>query len=135
MPIKVPVCYIATVLKARSMLGYTRWQRWDDMSGCISPSPKNLISGTKEEIIALGEDFILYPNPASSQLNLMMVSGENEAFHVQITNTLGQNIILKDFNANKKIGTIDISNLNNGIYYLSIIRSDKKVITKVFSKI
>jgi uncharacterized repeat protein (TIGR01451 family) len=125
----------ATVLKARSMLGYTRWQRWDDMSGCISPSPKNLISGTKEEIIALGEDFILYPNPASSQLNLMMVSGENEAFHVQITNTLGQNIILKDFNANKKIGTIDISNLNNGIYYLSIIRSDKKVITKVFSKI
>jgi uncharacterized repeat protein (TIGR01451 family) len=120
----------ATVLKARSMLGHTRWQRWDDMSGCVSPTPKNLISDTKEEIIALGEDFILFPNPASQTLNLVYNGSSDKSHQISISNSLGQ-ILYKNEAVNTNL-QINVSQWNNGIYFLTVSEDGKLVGTKSF---
>jgi hypothetical protein len=55
----------------------------------------------------------IFPNPANSEINIVLPSNDNT--QIEITNAMGQ-LIIKDQNKNK----IDISNLKNGLYFISV---------------
>jgi len=74
------------------------------------------------EDVAQG-DFAMYPNPANNKLT---ISSKDEAIsHVEIYNVLGQAIVNRTF-SNNFTETLDISNLNSGLYLVKINNSTTK---------
>lgn len=56
-------------------------------------------------------DLVMYPNPTFDSLSFNNI---NKVMSVQISNQMGQTILYKDLNS--KTGTVDLSDLNVGIY-------------------
>lgn len=76
----------------------------------------------------LSKTLIIYPNPSSNELNISNIS--NEIIHsIEIYNTLGQ-ICLKSMG---NVSEINISNLQNGTYYIKVI-TEKSLFTDQFIK-
>ncbi|MEL6811218.1 MAG: choice-of-anchor B family protein [Bacteroidota bacterium] len=74
------------------------------------------------EEIAVGE-FAIFPNPATTKLT---VSSKDEAItQVEIFNVLGQQVMNMTF-ANNFSQTLDISNLNSGLYLVKVNNSTTK---------
>lgn len=65
---------------------------------------------------------LIYPNPASSELSIVLPNGKTGPFQVQIQNMLGQNV-LEQNNATK---TINLSALTDGTYILKISHQNKQ---------
>lgn len=83
-------------------------------------------STTGLNTINLTSFFKIYPNPAQTQLNLIISQGEIE--EVSISNLIGQVLFtLKNNN------TIDISNLSAGIYLVTV-RQGPNILTQKFIK-
>jgi hypothetical protein len=68
---------------------------------------------------SLKNDIIIYPNPASKQLNINV--SQNEIDEVSIYNLLGQTVITV-----KNNNSIDISGLPNGIYIVRVTQGQNK---------
>lgn len=71
----------------------------------------------------------LFPNPASSTLNILIDNKELENSEIEIINTLGQSVLNLPY---KK--EIDVSKISNGYYFLRITTSDKQIIHSKFIK-
>ena len=72
--------------------------------------------------------FSIYPNPANEKLNIDFSSTiDLENTTIYVTNMLGKKVIeLNNFNTN----SIDISSLDNGIYFLNTNLNGKKITEK-----
>ncbi|MFC2100270.1 PKD domain-containing protein [Bacteroidota bacterium] len=74
---------------------------------------------------------ILYPNPTNARVNLI-IKEEPVDINIQIYNSLGQMIdqveILKN---SDNIYTMDLSECDEGLYYVSIYLNSKKIVKKV----
>lgn len=82
-----------------------------------------VISGINE----IGENLIkFYPNPAKNNLNITV--DVNSVIKVNVFNTLGERVIFTSFENTK---TIDLTNLNNGIYFVEIETEGKKSVRKL----
>lgn len=72
--------------------------------------------------------WLVYPNPSSGLLNLVNNNiAVDSKSQIAVVNTVGQIAYEEYINSNYK--TLDISKLNNGIYFLRII-SDKQTVVK-----
>ena len=70
------------------------------------------------ENISNMETISIFPNPANTEINIVVPLNENT--QIEISNAMGQ-LIIKDQNKNK----IDISNLTNGLYYITVKQGQK----------
>lgn len=86
-----------------------------------------MCSGTfiKEDNSIQGS-FSIYPNPSSTEVNIVLPSTEN--CFVEITNSIGQRCF-KEPKKNK----IDISNYSNGLYFISVMQG-QNIYTHKFIK-
>ncbi|MEI7596088.1 MAG: T9SS type A sorting domain-containing protein [Bacteroidota bacterium] len=75
--------------------------------------------------------FNIYPNPAKDIINIELESDSD--FCISIKNSIGQELLFQKYNKFQKTITIDIRNLKNGIYYISI-KSEKGFNSSVFEK-
>lgn len=75
-----------------------------DLEGCTNLSAVVVVN----EILT---DLVMFPNPSFDNINF---SYNNKVMSVQISNQMGQTVLYKDLNT--KTGTIDLSDLNMGIY-------------------
>lgn len=66
----------------------------------------------------------VYPNPASDLLNVKFLEN-NKTFTYNVVNSIGQKVLVKGIDRNN--GTIDISSLENGMYFLQIFSNSKLV--------
>lgn len=73
------------------------------------------------------KEIILYPNPAKDKLNLKWNNSNN--ISVIIYNSIGQE--LSTVFLSKQNETIDITNLQNGLYFLKIMNGSKVGINKL----
>lgn len=80
---------------------------WEKLNAVICNATFN------EELSYNKKNILIYPNPAKTEININEITGES--FQYEIINSLGQTI-MKDQNKNK----IDISNLKNGLYFISV---------------
>jgi hypothetical protein len=104
-----------------------------DMDVVFSSIGDNKISWYENSTITLNitdsklENFTIYPNPADNILN---IESKTNILQTKIYNSLGQLVLTK---TNDK--RIDISNLNNGIYFIKIIDTMKNTeIKKIIKK-
>ena len=70
-------------------------------------------------------DLIIYPNPASTELRLDLNTTSTANFELLIVNSTGQQMISKQFDASNFPASIDVSRLENGIYFISIRNFNK----------
>ncbi len=76
------------------------------------------------------ETITVYPNPSTGILNIENESGNYEDYQISVFNTMGQLI----HRQNSASSTIDLSNQNDGIYFLKInnLKTKKSFVHKVF---
>lgn len=73
-------------------------------------------------------EFKVYPNPASSELNIEgELPGKSKSGTIIFLNSAGQEMFQDSYNTNKK--TLDVSTFSDGIYFLEILTSEKKSIS------
>jgi len=78
-------------------------------------------------------NFNLFPNPASNEFRVNF-QGPPGDYKLEVTDIKGATLARKEvYNHDQSKVTMDISNLNTGLYYLRIL-SDQKVATKTFVK-
>lgn len=74
------------------------------------------------EADAMNDNLIIYPNPAHKQLNIQFIANASDIVTFIVSNVNGQQVL--NSSATVKTGlyneTIDISNLQAGIYFISI---------------
>ena len=70
----------------------------------------------------------LYPNPASEKINIEVANVTS--YNYQITDLLGK-VIVSDAIHNKEKATVDVSNINKGIYFLIIESNGQKATKKI----
>lgn len=89
------------------------------------------ISGTTSKIFKdkLKSSFVIFPNPASNELNI--VNNLKQNFSVDIFNSKGEKLGLLNFSEEKY--KIEIDNFEKGIYYLKIFNNQIST-TKIFIK-
>jgi len=68
----------------------------------------------------------LYPNPASDYITVNVPHG---AEMITITNLVGQ--VVSEINVDSEISTIDIENLEAGVYFVKITKAEKTAIVKI----
>lgn len=89
--------------------------RIKDNTGVWGPVFRNVINVQNSLDISDSEmrKLVAYPNPVNDVLN---VSFDSAITNITIHNLLGQQVLSKSINANE--GTIDVSNLNSGTYFV-----------------
>jgi type IX secretion system substrate protein len=77
-------------------------------------------------IINNSTDIIIYPNPTTGVLNITTTAANA---NIEVYNVMGQNVLSKTLN--NGTNTIDIGNLNNGVYCIQIFQNNTLTISKV----
>jgi parallel beta-helix repeat protein len=78
--------------------------------------------------------FVLYPNPAKEYLTVNFASTSSYLAEITIYNSLGQKVNTSISSIDNQSITINITDLSNGIYFLSISSNGKQTDTKKFIK-
>lgn len=74
------------------------------------------------------EDFKIYPNPASSMVNIENPN-QNAEYSVNIYNSMGQHI--NGYQYTNSNNTLDVSNFSQGIYYIEILMNEHRKMQKL----
>ncbi len=116
-----PVTYEGEVEKLKNWIT-TRLQWLDNnMIGTCSETGSNIIANT--------ESIKVYPNPATSKINIL---SESELIKTELFNALGT-MVSTDLHNYKKITQIDISHLPPGVYFLKSTNVSGEIISvKIF---
>ena len=76
--------------------------------------------------------FAVYPNPASGLFHVMFTNEKNENLSLEIVNNLGQTVrSLELGSANDINTTVNVSDLNSGIYYVKTTLGKNSVVKKL----
>jgi hypothetical protein len=86
----------------------------------ITVSPTGL---TEEE--QLVKNLFIYPNPSKDKINIKVNTTATEQFFIKLTDVLGKEIMFDKFKTE-----LDISSLQNGIYFLSFYKNNQLLVTK-----
>jgi len=90
-------------------------------NGCTDTSACYTISGIGISEYNTGNELSVYPNPTDRILNIENISGDNTI--AEIYNYQGR--LLSTISLNKNIESIDVSALQNGLYFLKILTINK----------
>ena len=71
----------------------------------------------------------VYPNPSTGVLYIVNSSSVKEESQIQVINSIGQTVLDETINSNYK--NIDLSKLNNGVYFVKIVSDKQSVIKRV----
>ena len=75
--------------------------------------------------------FAIYPNPANERINISASGVDLSQYSVAVTDMLGRQVSKSEISID---GIIDVSNLSEGIYNLTIMDNNKIVVNKKFVK-
>ena len=73
-------------------------------------------------------DFQIYPNPATSQINIDWQNSSLQIKNIEVLNVVGEKFFSQNF-FNSKLVSIDVSQWAKGVYLL-VVRSEEQSITK-----
>lgn len=92
---------------------------------------------TSIQVNNLEESINIYPNPTNSKIKINFPAFQASNINIQIVDVLG-NIILTQNMGNLKqgdnIASVDLSNVNNGLYLCKIIIDNQSIINKIILK-
>jgi uncharacterized repeat protein (TIGR01451 family) len=103
---------------------------FDDNPVVMTDTVENIIGHPESVPTVSVNDVSIYPNPASTELTIKTTSADYTT--LQITNTLGQQVLQQPFSG--KTYKINIQQLPAGMYYLQL-KGDKNITVKKFEKL
>ncbi len=113
--------YSARVL-IRTQNGYENYY-WDDQEICSANIAYRKAAAKLEEKAQPEKDFIIYPNPATNELNFAVKNtadcGENVQMSIEIRDILGNLVLKKVYTEFQTTDNINIAMLANGAYIIS----------------
>ena len=68
-------------------------------------------------------------NPSTGTLYILNHTSLKEASQIQVLNSIGQTVFEETITSNYK--TVDLSKLNNGVYFVKIVSDKQSVIKRV----
>ncbi|GEM_PF-2826387 len=74
----------------------------------------------------------LFPNPARTEINLSIGHFANLQGTIHIFNRIGNEVLTRKLDASQQSLNFDVSNFQNGLYYLMIESENRKTITRRF---
>ncbi len=87
--------------------------------------------GFADEQFVSNSNFIIYPNPTSGNFMVQMAGLNGEDVRITVYDVLGQ--IITDRNCVNNFGTLqqqlDLSNVSNGVYMVTVQVGDRLVMT------
>lgn len=86
------------------------------------------VTGIKTSFLN-NDEWTVYPNPSTGALYIVNNKSVKEISLLQILNSIGQTVFEETITSNYK--NIDLSNLNNGVYFLKIASDKQSVIKRV----
>lgn len=75
------------------------------------------------------KEVTIYPNPVSNTLN---ISGVKNTTSYRIMNAMGQVVLMQ--NTTSSSFSIDVANLQSGLYFIEIVSTDKTSVKQTFIK-
>lgn len=121
--------------KASALLYLLKEKLFDIESGLYDTAQSILILNKNlAKKSSVKEKLILYPNPVTNDLQLIFTDTPTSKIHIEITNSQGQKVLLKEFKANSGIYSINVADLNNGLYILTCFDFYSQHTSKVFVK-
>ena len=89
------------------------------------------ITGISSQINS-NDGWNVYPNPSTGALYIVNSSVSKESSQVQVLNAMGQVILEEIINSNYK--NMDLSKLNNGVYFVKITSKNNSIVKRVILK-
>lgn len=131
-------CSANTVNGSNEQLSDNSWQSfttaspqgWEFTSTDLAIFPvvtAEMVAGVKNLSSALATVNVS-PNPSNGIFNISLKS--NMDVTVSVSNTIGQTVVNKNFNSSEAI-SVDLSNFNNGVYFITISNGKDKTVKKV----
>jgi hypothetical protein len=80
-------------------------------------------------LLILTTEWNVYPNPSTGVLYIVNSSAVKEESQIQVINSIGQTVLEENITSNYK--NIDLSKLNNGVYFVKIVSDKQSVIKRV----
>ncbi|MBK8367396.1 MAG: T9SS type A sorting domain-containing protein [Bacteroidetes bacterium] len=75
------------------------------------------------------DEWNVYPNPSTGTLYIVNSSSVKEESQIQVINSIGQTVLEETITSNYK--NVDLSKLNNGVYFVKIVSDKQSVIKRV----
>jgi hypothetical protein len=136
-----PIKYGQAVYTARVLIntqyGYET-MFWDDEQLCVSGVDYRKANPNQPTFIDSSDidEFIIYPNPASTELNFKVQNNtyctENTNFEIVILDVLGKRIYYKEFNKFVESGKINVALFANGVYLIKYACGGKELYKQSF---
>ena len=79
-------------------------------------------------------EYLIYPNPAQSNIYLQFKEKHQTQLSLKIYNSLGVLVKQEKLSLNKKEYSINIENLESGVYFISILSDNKNALSSKFVK-
>ncbi|MBK6985738.1 MAG: T9SS type A sorting domain-containing protein [Bacteroidetes bacterium] len=89
------------------------------------------ITGIKSSSVN-NDEWNIYPNPSTGALYIVNSSSVKEESQIQVINSIGQTVLEETITSNYK--NVDLSKLNNGVYFVKIVSDKQSVIKRVVLK-
>ncbi len=78
-------------------------------------------------------NFEMYPNPSAGKVSLQLVNAGSDIESIEVYDLLGKQFSL-EFTADKNAASLDVSSLNEGMYFVKVIDSNGASISKKLMK-
>ena len=123
----------------------TMWEKWDtgtwyaydnsnswgiSLNGAILP----ILTCTtgKDEISTFANNIMIVPNPSNGIFNIVTTFNEKQNIKFEVMNTIGQVLNTGEFqNVMNNYLTINLSNYQNGIYFLKITNGTETLVKRI----
>lgn len=123
----------------------TMWDKWSDNTWHPFDDPNNwgiplngailpilTCSTGKEDFNALSNSIVIVPNPSNGLFNIVATFNEKQNLQFEVLNTLGQVLNKGEFqNVMSNYLTINLSNYENGVYFLRITNGSEKLVKRI----
>ena len=105
----------------------------NEANGCATSSDTTVISGINQ-LSAISNQLSIYPNPFTNELFIKINSsaGNLSGWYMQVTDVLGRLLYTKP--SLNYSNDIDLSDLPNGIYFISVVNNAGKAVLPVLKQ-
>jgi hypothetical protein len=105
--------------------------------GAINTSRSNIKSARYapptglNETLTFKNNFIVYPNPTNGLLTIEATKFSNKNASIEVVDIIGKIVVSEQLNANTLTKQIDISKLQNGVYFVRLIIDNEQSVRKI----